>query len=142
MKLIRKISAAITAVALAAGMMSMGASASTPYNWTLSKTYGQPTSSVSCKGYVYNLSTSYDDAIDFVCNTMSNNYCDVQFDITSSMKLDSNQKAFLYYVSDTDDIKFKSGWYSAYVANGNRCTVNGKLFNDTSTTFTATGSAS
>lgn len=142
MKLRKRIAAMGAAMVMAVNMMSVGASASTPYYWTLDKQYNQPISTVTCTGYVYNLTTTNDDAIDFICTYESNTNSDVRLDIIHNMKLNVNQKADLFYVKDTDQIKFKNSWYSTYVANGYKCQVTGELINCIATTYTASGKAS
>ena len=141
MKHIKRITAATTAFVMAASMMLFNASASTPDNWTITKLYGQPTSAVIHHGVVTNLGAFTDDAIDFECYTMSNNYADVKMDITATMKKYSNSYAYLYYAGDTDSIKFNDAWCVYYADNGYKCDITGWLINDTSTTYTATGSA-
>lgn len=140
-KLTKRLAAIGAAMTMAVSMMSISVSASVAYNWQLKKIYGQPAYTVKCSGNVTNLSTTYDDGIDFRCNYMSNNDSDVQFDITSSFKKKPNQKAALSFIGDFSQIQFKSAWYSAYVANGYKCGVSGNLINDISTTYTATGTA-
>ena len=142
MKLRKRMAAIGAAMVMAVSMMSVLASASTPYGWELKKTYYQPTGSVSCTGYVYNLYNGVDTGIDFNCDLHTANATAV-FDITNSMKYSSAEKARIYYAGQpTYTNNFKSSWYAAYKDNGYKCTVTGSLENDTSVTFRATGTAS
>ena len=141
MKMFKKFAAISAATVMAVSMMLFNASASTPDNWTITKLYGQPTSTVIHHGVVTNLGAFTDDAIDFECYTMSNNYADVKMDITATMKKYSNSYAFLYNAGNKASIEFNDAWCVYYADNGYKCDITGWLINDISTTYTATGSA-
>lgn len=142
MKLNKKITALLVAMTITASMMSVNVSAaSKPYNWTIKKSYGQPTSTVKCEGEVTQLTAAADDAIDFTCSSVSNSYATVKFDIEEEFKKVQSQYAYVHYAGDTDSIKFKAYWYSDSDCEDGNCSVYGTLMNDTSTTFTASGTA-
>lgn len=141
MKFIKKIAAMGAAMVMAVSMMSVNASASVTYNWTLSKGYNQPTNTAKCSGEVTGLTASNDDAIDFYCSSMSNTDATVKFIIEASFRKVSNQVTYLYYAGDSDTAKFKSNWYTYAACQDGRCTVTGSLVNDTSVTYTARGTA-
>ncbi len=142
MKITRKIAAVCAAMTMTVSMMSVNVNAaSTPYNWTIKKSYGQPTSTVKCEGEVKNLTAAADDAIDFTCSSMSNSSATVKFDIESAFKKVSSQYAYVHYAGDTDSIKFKAYWYNDKDCEDGKCSIMGTLYNDTSTTFTASGTA-
>ena len=114
MKLRKRMAAIGAAMVMAVSMLSVVASASTPYSWELKKTYNQPTGSVSYTGYVYNLYDGVDTGIDFHCNLHTENATAV-FDITNSMKYSSAEKARIYYANQpTYTIKFKSGCFCTW----------------------------
>ena len=143
MKLRKRIAAFGAAMVMAVSMMSIGASASVTYFWSIYKASPyQPESTVYCSDEVTGLTSYNDDAIDFYCSYMSSSDSDVKFDIESNFKRDSNQYAYLYYATDSDQIKFRSYWWNDPACSDGKCTCTGRLYNDYSYSFNATGTAS
>lgn len=123
MKFIKKITAAVTAMAMAASVLSVHVNASNQSNWELKRYAYQPsnTGSWSCFDTVSGLSAGSDTAIDFVCNYFyggdSNTY--VKCDIQANMKKYSTEYAYLYAYGDSGSVRFRNNWYQ--YSNGGKC---------------------
>lgn len=118
MKKILKNTAVVGAlVMIISAVPVIGVSASTPYNWNMTRVYRQDIGTVS------GLTSANDNAIDFYCNyyKSKSGKAYVKCDIQSNMKRIKDEKVYIDRYGDNGSISMKKGWYAK--SNGGRCSV-------------------